>query len=82
MLILSADARPGLIQRLLEQGARSFLTKPLAVKELLEILDAVAAGREQAPAGYGRARSSLMARPGRTASRRRPPGSAGPRRRP
>jgi CheY-like chemotaxis protein len=51
VVILSADARPGLIQRLLEQGARSFLTKPLAVKELLEILDAVAAEREQAPAG-------------------------------
>ena len=51
VVILSADARPGLIQRLLEQGARRFLTKPLAVKELLEVLDAVAAEREQAPAG-------------------------------
>jgi PAS domain S-box-containing protein len=51
VVILSADARPGLIQRLQEQGARSFLTKPLAVKELLEVLDAVAAEREQAPAG-------------------------------
>jgi CheY-like chemotaxis protein len=51
VVILSADARPGLIQRLLEQGARSFLTKPLAVKELLEVLDGVAAEREQAPAG-------------------------------
>jgi PAS domain S-box-containing protein len=51
VVILSADARPGLIQRLLDQGARSFLTKPLAVKELLEVLDAVAAERQQAPAG-------------------------------
>jgi PAS domain S-box-containing protein len=51
VVILSADARPGLIQRLLEQGARRFLTKPLAVKELLEVVDAVAAEREQAPAG-------------------------------
>ena len=51
VVILSADARPGLIQRLLEQGARAFLTKPLAVKELLELLDAVAAEREQTPAG-------------------------------
>ena len=51
MVILSADARPGLIQRLLDQGARQFLTKPLAVKELLEVLDAVAAERAQAPAG-------------------------------
>jgi len=51
VVVLSADARPGLIQRLLEQGVRSFLTKPLAVKELLEVLDAVAAERAQAPAG-------------------------------
>ena len=51
VVILSADARPGLIQRLLEQGARAFLTKPLAVKELLEVLDTVAAEREQARAG-------------------------------
>ena len=51
VVILSADARPGLIQRLLDQGARQFLTKPLAVKELLEVLDAVAAERAQAPAG-------------------------------
>jgi PAS domain S-box-containing protein len=51
VVVLSADARPGLIQRLLEEGVRSFLTKPLAVKELLEVLDAVAAERTQAPAG-------------------------------
>jgi DNA-binding response OmpR family regulator len=55
--ILSADARPGLIQRLLDQGARAFLTKPLDVRELLELLDAVATDREQAgrPDGSGRA---------------------------
>jgi CheY-like chemotaxis protein len=51
VVILSADARPGLIQRLLEQGARAFLTKPLDVKEFLELLDAVAAERAQAAAG-------------------------------
>ena len=44
--ILSAGARPGLVQRLLEQGARAFLTKPLDVRELLELLDGVAADRE------------------------------------
>ena len=46
--ILSADARPGLVQRLLDQGARAFLTKPLDVRELLELLDGVAADREWA----------------------------------
>ena len=45
---LSADARPGPIQRLPDQGARAFLTKPLDVRELLELLDAVAADRERA----------------------------------
>jgi CheY-like chemotaxis protein len=58
VVILSADARPGLIQRLLELGARCFLTKPLDVKELLELLDAVAAERQEAmAAGHGSARS-------------------------
>jgi CheY-like chemotaxis protein len=48
VVVLSADVRPGPIQRLLEQGARAFLTKPLDVKELLELLDAVAAERQEA----------------------------------
>jgi FixJ family two-component response regulator len=46
-----------LIQRLLEQGARAFLTRPLDVKELLELLDAVAAERQEAIA-TGQARTS------------------------
>ena len=51
VVILGADARAGLIQRLLEQGVRAFLTKPLDVKEFLELPDAVAAERAQAAAG-------------------------------
>jgi PAS domain S-box-containing protein len=46
--ILSADARPALIERLLGEGVRGFLTKPLDVKELLALVDGVAAEREQA----------------------------------
>jgi signal transduction histidine kinase/ActR/RegA family two-component response regulator len=49
VVVLSADARPSLIRDLLDQGARAFLTKPLDVKELLGLLDAVAEERE--PAG-------------------------------
>jgi PAS domain S-box-containing protein len=49
VVVLSADARPSLIEQLLDQGARSFLTKPLDVKELLGLLDEVAEERE--PAG-------------------------------
>jgi signal transduction histidine kinase/ActR/RegA family two-component response regulator len=46
VVVLSADARPSLIRELREQGARAFLTKPLDVKQLLDLLDGVAAGRE------------------------------------
>ncbi len=46
--ILSADARPALIERLLAEGVRGFLTKPLDVKELLGLVDSIAAEREQA----------------------------------
>jgi signal transduction histidine kinase/ActR/RegA family two-component response regulator len=48
VVILSADARPSLISDMLDQGARAFLTKPLDVKELLELLEGLAA--EPAPA--------------------------------
>jgi signal transduction histidine kinase/CheY-like chemotaxis protein len=46
VVILSADAQPTLVDQLLAQGARAFLTKPLDVKELLELLDAVAGERD------------------------------------
>ena len=49
--ILSADARPALIERLLAEGVRGFLTKPLDVKELLGLVDGIAAEREQAATG-------------------------------
>jgi CheY-like chemotaxis protein len=54
VVVLSADARPGLIKRLLTAGARNFLTKPLDVAELLGLLDEVADERQRSrstPAG-------------------------------
>jgi DNA-binding NarL/FixJ family response regulator len=45
VVILSADARPSLIQELLDRGVRAFLTKPLDVRELLDLVDTVAAER-------------------------------------
>jgi signal transduction histidine kinase/CheY-like chemotaxis protein len=39
VVILSADATPGGIQRLLEAGVRAYLTKPLDVHALLAVLD-------------------------------------------
>jgi CheY-like chemotaxis protein/anti-sigma regulatory factor (Ser/Thr protein kinase) len=50
VVVLSADARPSRITELLEQGARSFLTKPLDVAELLDLLDEVAAACHPADA--------------------------------
>jgi CheY-like chemotaxis protein len=37
--MLSADATPRQIERLLEAGANDYLTKPLNVKRFLHILD-------------------------------------------
>ncbi|HEV3505159.1 MAG TPA: ATP-binding protein [Actinomycetes bacterium] len=48
VVVLSADARPTLIKELLAQGVRAFITKPLDVRELLELLDTIAT--ERAPA--------------------------------
>ena len=39
VVILSADASPGQAQRLLEAGARAYLTKPLDVSQFLRVLD-------------------------------------------
>jgi CheY-like chemotaxis protein len=39
VIILSADATPGQIQRLLTAGASAYLTKPLNVRELIRTVD-------------------------------------------
>ena len=39
VIVLSADATPGRIRRLLDAGARAYLTKPLDVRQLLALLD-------------------------------------------
>ena len=54
VVTLSADARPALVNKLLAQGVRAFLTKPLDVRELLELLDSVAAEQQSAGALPGR----------------------------
>jgi CheY-like chemotaxis protein len=45
VIILSADATPGQIKRLLAAGAQAYLTKPLDVQQLLSVLDAVLPAR-------------------------------------
>ncbi|MEI7422321.1 MAG: ATP-binding protein [Prolixibacteraceae bacterium] len=39
VVIISADAMPKTIEELLNEGAKRFLTKPIDVKELLEVID-------------------------------------------
>ena len=39
VVVISADATPGQIQRLLDAGARDYLTKPLDVQQFLTVLD-------------------------------------------
>jgi len=46
VVILSADATPGRRSRLLEQGARAYLTKPLDVRQLLTLIDNTLRKRE------------------------------------
>src|SRR2546426_6558450 len=51
VVILSADATPGQIRRLLDQGARDYLTKPLDVKQLLALVDDALVGVEASRRG-------------------------------
>jgi CheY-like chemotaxis protein len=56
--IVSADAMPRQAQRLLAAGASAYLTKPIDVRELLDLVDASLAARpddEAAPVGRGSA---------------------------
>ena len=48
VVMISADATPGQIERLLAAGAHAYLTKPFDVSELLHIVDGVATGSSRA----------------------------------
>jgi CheY-like chemotaxis protein len=49
VVVVSADATPGQIQRLTAAGAMAYLTKPLDVRELLRLLDEVLASSVSEP---------------------------------
>lgn len=51
VIVISADATPGQVQRLLAAGAWRYLTKPLDVKEFLAVLDEALREREADHAG-------------------------------
>jgi CheY-like chemotaxis protein len=52
VIVISADATPGQIDRLLAAGAQAYLTKPLDVKKFLDLLDDTL--KERAPGHVGR----------------------------
>jgi CheY-like chemotaxis protein len=48
-VVISADATPGQVQRLLAAGARDYLTKPIDVVRLMDLLEShLGPGREAA----------------------------------
>lgn len=51
VVVISADATPGQISRLLAAGAHAYLTKPLDVRRLLALLDETLLERERGHAG-------------------------------
>lgn len=51
VVVLSADATPGQVERLLADGARAYLTKPLDIGEFLALVDDVLAPGKPADSG-------------------------------
>jgi CheY-like chemotaxis protein len=51
VVMISADATAGRVDRLLAAGAHAYLPKPLDVKKLLALLDEILEAREPEPAG-------------------------------
>jgi CheY-like chemotaxis protein len=48
VVILSADATPGQVDRLLAAGAHAYVTKPFDVKPFIEVIDDALEAREAA----------------------------------
>jgi PAS domain S-box-containing protein len=49
IIVMSAQATPGSIQRILANGANAYLTKPLDVHEVLEVVDSFLDRRDETP---------------------------------
>jgi DNA-binding response OmpR family regulator len=47
-VMVSADATPRQVQRLLAAGARAYFTKPFDVRELMRLIDEILAEQEGA----------------------------------
>ncbi|HEV2129513.1 MAG TPA: PAS domain S-box protein, partial [Longimicrobiaceae bacterium] len=47
VVVITADAMPGRIKQLMQEGVRAYLTKPLDVDEFLDTVDGILAEREE-----------------------------------
>ena len=47
VVVLSADATSGQLERMLESGARDYLTKPLDLQRILDLLDGAMAQKQE-----------------------------------
>ena len=65
VVVLSADASPGVVRRLLASGASAYLTKPIELAELGKLLDTIAAAQEQDQESRQPSGSRQHERPGR-----------------
>ena len=45
VVVMSADATPGLVDRLIAMGASAFITKPIALSEFIAVTDRLLARR-------------------------------------
>ena len=50
-IMMTADATPGLMRHLVAAGATACVTKPLDVKQVLELFDTLLAGRRESDLG-------------------------------
>jgi DNA-binding NarL/FixJ family response regulator len=48
VVVVSADATPTQVDRLLQAGVAGYLTKPIDVRELLSVVERVSAGEKVA----------------------------------
>jgi signal transduction histidine kinase/HAMP domain-containing protein/ActR/RegA family two-component response regulator len=49
VVVMSADASPGIVDRLMAMGASAFVTKPISIREFIAVVDRLLADRPRSP---------------------------------
>jgi signal transduction histidine kinase/ActR/RegA family two-component response regulator len=62
VVIVSADATPGQVKRLLESGATAYLTKPLDVRQFLDVVDRTLMAKDSGLEGVAHAPAPVPSR--------------------